>query len=90
MAVAAAVLGHSSPAVTARHYVERAPLGPDVTTVLNAFSDVLDGFPASQIRTDPVEGGERSSSLEAERRRDQPSVTARLRTTSSVANPNRS
>ena len=53
MAVAAAVLGHSSPAVTARHYVERAPLGPDVTTVLDAFSDVLDGFPASQIRTDP-------------------------------------
>ena len=65
MAVAAAVLGHSSPAVTARHYVERGPLGPDVTTVLDAFSDVLAGFPTSQPRTDPVEEDEQGSALEA-------------------------
>ena len=38
LATAAAVLGHSSSQVTAKHYVERAILGPDVRTALSAFS----------------------------------------------------
>ena len=43
MAVAAAVLGHSSERITAAHYVERATMGPDVTGVLERFASVSDG-----------------------------------------------
>lgn len=39
LAVAAAVLGHSSEAITRQHYVERNPLGPDVTEWLAPFGD---------------------------------------------------
>ena len=34
---AAAVLGHSGTAVTARHYVQRAAVAPDVSAALNAL-----------------------------------------------------
>lgn len=48
MAVAAAVLGHSSERITAAHYVERATLGPDVTGVLGRFGEVPAGFPVDE------------------------------------------
>ena len=34
---AAAQLGHTSEAITTRHYVERESVGPDVTEVLERF-----------------------------------------------------
>lgn len=36
---AAAQLGHSSTTITARHYVETADVGPDLTAILQQFSD---------------------------------------------------
>lgn len=50
MAVAAAVLGHSSERITAAHYVERATLGPDVTAVLDEFAAFPPGYPPGEPR----------------------------------------
>jgi len=68
-AMAAAQLGHTSERITTDHYVERSPLGPDLTDVLEQFEVVsaefsvgtpADQVPAVDLRAadQPERGGE--------------------------------
>ncbi|HWV78937.1 MAG TPA: site-specific integrase [Isoptericola sp.] len=46
--VAAKQLGHSNSQVTARHYVQRVDLGPDVTAILETLYDEAAGTPGAR------------------------------------------